>query len=85
MRIFERLKKDKHEEMTPEQNELLRDYYETIEKMHHARNVFEYTTEPELIEACVYEMKAINAHYSYLLSRIKNENIDVERAGKWRS
>ncbi len=85
MSILEKLKKDKRKETDPEQTELIRDYYDTIEKMHQARNMFEYITEPELIEACVYEMKAINAHYSYLLTRIKNENIDVGRAEKWRS
>ncbi len=32
---------------------------------------FDYTTEPELIDACIHDLSAIEARYSYLLRCIK--------------
>lgn len=32
---------------------------------------FDYTTEPELIDACIHDLGAIEARYSYLLRCIK--------------
>lgn len=32
---------------------------------------FDYTTEPELIDACIHDLGAIEARYGYLLRRIK--------------
>ena len=36
-----------------------------------ARARFDNTVEPELIEACIHELGAIEARYSYLLRRMK--------------
>ena len=62
-------------QMTPQQRQLLNEYYDTIAQMRANRSVFENVTDPELISACVYEMNAIQQRYSYLLSRIKEEDI----------
>lgn len=60
---------------TPEQKELIAEYRTVIEKMHHARNAFQNVTEPKLIESCVHEMNALQAQYSFLLEKLKDENL----------
>ena len=51
---------------------------------------FDESTEPELIEACVYEINAAQARYNYLLRRIKETvgeaafgTIPGSEAGVW--
>ncbi len=34
---------------------------------------FDATTEPELVDACVYEINAAQSRYNYMLRRIKEE------------
>ncbi len=36
-----------------------------------ARSSFEQVCEPELVEACVYEMGSLEARYDYLLRRLR--------------
>lgn len=51
---------------------------------------FDQSTEPELVEACVYEINAAQARYNYLLRRIKESGGQAsfkaysgEEAGVW--
>lgn len=51
---------------------------------------FDASTEPELIEACVYEINAAQARYNYLLRLIKESGgeaafrtLDGPEAGVW--
>ncbi len=39
----------------------------------HAYAQFDAVTAPELVDACVYEINAVEARYNYLLRRIKEE------------
>ena len=61
--------------LTAEQRWLIDQYKKTLIDRDCARNLFETTTESELISACVYQLNAIQQRYSYLLSKIKEENI----------
>ena len=58
-----------------EHKELMAEYRDIISKIHQARNAFQSITEPKLVEACVHEMNALQAQYSYLLQKLKDENI----------
>lgn len=40
---------------------------------------FNYTVEPELVDACAYEIKAIQSRYSFLLRRIREQGEPVCR------
>lgn len=40
-----------------------------------ARMFFESVSDPELIDACVYEINSLQAHYSYLLNKAKKEEL----------
>jgi hypothetical protein len=72
------IRKKEKEELTLEQRELIEEYKKAVIKMRQARNAFENITEPEMIDACVYELNAARSHYSYLLSKIKEEKISVK-------
>ncbi len=61
--------------LTEEQKWLIDQYYKTLLERDCARNLFESTTESELISACVFQLNAIQQRYSYLLSKIKEQNI----------
>ena len=67
--------KGKDTKLNEEQQMLLDEYWSVMEQMRANRMVFQNTTDHELISACVYEMNAIQKRYSYLLSRLKEENI----------
>lgn len=72
-----RYKKDAHKPNT-DKLELIAEYRNVIQKIHQARNAFQNITEPELIESCVHEMNALQAQYSFLLHKLKEENVSAE-------
>ena len=41
---------------------------------------FNYVSEPELVEACVYEISALKARYNYLLRCIKERSAPAQPA-----
>lgn len=54
-----------------EQNTLLDSLYETHQRLSTAWNFFQNTSDPDLIESCIYEINAISAQYSHLLRRAR--------------
>ncbi len=75
--LLKRLKKQDEDVLTKEQSELVEEYKNALIKLHQARNVFENITEPDLIDACVHELNAAQARYSFLLAKIKEEKITI--------
>ena len=65
-----------------ENNRLLVEYYDTLIQLRHVRSVFQQVTDPELINACVFEMNALQQRYTYLLQRIKEEKLTAIRVLK---
>lgn len=70
------------QEKTQENQRLLEEYYDTLIQLRHVRSVFQQVTDPELINACVYEMNALQQRYTYLLQRIKEEKLTALRVLK---
>ena len=62
---------------TADRLELIAEYRSVIQKIHQARNAFHNITEPKLVEACVHEMNALQAQYSFLLQKLKDEHIRI--------
>ena len=50
---------------------LLRELDDTLAELRYARNCFENASDPEIVEACVYEIKSAEARYSFLLRKAK--------------
>ena len=54
---------------------LLRELDKTLAELRYARNCFEDASDPEIIEACVYEIKSAEARYSFLLRKAKETGL----------
>lgn len=54
-----------------ERNDLLSDIEKAIEDIRYARNCFESAKSPEMIDACIYEIKSAEARYSFLLRKAR--------------
>ena len=63
------------QERRQENQRLLAEYYDTLIQLRLVRSVFQQVTDPDLINACVYEMNALQQRYTFLLQRIKAEKL----------
>ena len=54
-----------------EKRKLLSDIEEALSDLRLAKNCFEDAKDPEMIEACVYEIKSAEARYNFLLRKAK--------------
>ena len=70
------------QEKLQESQRLLGEYYDTLIQLRQVRSAFQQVTDPELINACVYEMNALQQRYSYLLQRVKEERLTALRVLK---
>ena len=70
------------QERRQENQRLLAEYYDTLIQLRHVRSVFQQVTDPDLINACVYEMNALQQRYTFLLQRIKAEKLTAIRVLK---
>ena len=74
LREFQVLKKQKQEKGR-EQERLLQEYRDTLFQLRQVRAAFQQVKDPDLINACVFEMNALQQRYTYLLQRIKEEKL----------
>ena len=51
--------------------ELKTSLQETQTALDHAYTAFDYTSDPELTEACIYEIRSLQSRMNYLLRQIK--------------
>lgn len=56
-----------------ERQELLDAIKNTREQLNRARISFDNASAPELVDATIYEINSLQAHYSYLLRRAKEQ------------
>ena len=56
------------------EQQLQKELHSTGQALKEAYDKFNYVSEPELVEACVYEINALKARYDYLLRRIKERS-----------
>ena len=54
--------------------QLQRELHATGQALREAYDKFNYVSEPELVEASVYEISALKARYSYLLRQVKEND-----------
>lgn len=54
--------------------QLQRELYSTGQALKEAYDKFNYVSEPELVEACIYEISALKSRYDYLLRCIKERS-----------
>lgn len=63
--------KRRTETNTDPHGQLQQELFSTGLALKNAYEKFNYVSEPELVEACVYEISALKARYNYLLRCIK--------------
>ena len=63
--------KKRTETQTNQERQLQQELCSTGLELKAAYDKFNYVSEPELVEACVYEISALKARYNYLLRCIK--------------
>ena len=61
----------KETNLSGEKQQLLSDIEQALDDLHHARDCFSAATDPEIIEACIFEIKSAEARYSFLLRKAK--------------
>ena len=60
----------------PKQGEselLIEEIKKTRSKIKSAESAFRNTTDPTLINSCIYELKALDLRHSYLIEKVKRE------------
>ena len=62
------------------QTQLQLELHSTGQALKEAYEKFNYVSEPELVEACVYGISALKARYNYLLRCIKERSGQAEPA-----
>ena len=62
------------------QAQLQQELYATNQALKEAYDKFNYVSEPERVEACVYEISALKARYNYLLRCVKERSGQSEPA-----
>ena len=65
------LSKDAEDIADAERRNLLSDIEKALSDIRHARNCFEEARDPEMIEACIFEIKSAEARYSFLIRKAK--------------
>ncbi len=60
-----------------ERQALLSDIEDALTDIRHARNCFEEARDPEMIEACIFEIKSAEARYSFLLRKAKLMSLKI--------
>lgn len=65
----------RRKELPPTELQVLKEELEAAQKeLLHAYARFDFANEPELIDACIYEIKAANARYDYLYRSIREKS-----------
>ena len=65
------LTKKKEADASEERKQLLADIEQAIDDLRYARDCFSSARDPEIIEACIFEIKSAEARYSFLLRKAK--------------
>ena len=72
--------KRRTETHTNPDGQLQQELHSTALALKEAYEKFNYVSEPELVEACVYEISALKARYNYLLRCIKERSAQAQPA-----
>lgn len=63
--------------ITTEEEKLKEELLRTKKEIDLVYNKFEYATEDDLIDSCIYEMKALQEKYKYYLNKVKERDISI--------
>ena len=81
MKLFEKKDRSGQEEKEFRQ-QLIEDIDLVSERLERIRESYDMTAEPELVDALIYEEKALRSRFDYLIRIAKEKNISC-RIGIW--
>ncbi len=64
--------------MTYEEKYLLSELEQTRNALAAAYSNFEYVTDPDLIDSCIYQVNSAQKRYKFLLERAREVNLEVK-------
>ena len=64
-----------------ERRQLMEGMRETKNQLNHAYAQFNFYSDPDLVDACVYEINALQSRYSYYVRQVKQLEAAREDAG----
>lgn len=67
--------KENQDQEESRKKKLLDEYYAAQAQLRRSRAAFESVTDPDLISACIYEVNAAQSRCSFLLTRLREEQI----------
>ncbi|MBQ8004406.1 MAG: DUF2508 family protein [Oscillospiraceae bacterium] len=70
-RISALFEKKQEDAVSAEKKQLLSEIEESLSDLRYARSCFADARDPEMIEACIYEIKSAEARYSFLIRKAK--------------
>lgn len=71
-------KKKEKNDISDNKRQLLEELKETKNAMDTAYANLSYVVEPELIDCCIYELNAIQLRYKFILSQVKNSEMESD-------
>lgn len=63
--------------MTYEEKYLLSELTQTRNALAAAYSNFEYVTDPDLIDSCIYQVNSAQKRYKFLLERAREANLEI--------
>ena len=75
MKLFKKEEKSEQEEEKDFRRQLLDDLDFVSERLERIRESYDMTAEPELVDALIYEEKALRSRFDYLIRVAKEKNI----------
>lgn len=69
--------KTKHPYFITEEEKLKEELENTKKEIDLVYNQFENATESDLIDSCIYEMKALQTKYKYYLKKVKEKDVSI--------
>ena len=64
--------------MTYEEKYLLSELTQTRNALAAAYSTFEYVTDPDLIDSCIYQVNSAQKRYKFLLERAREANLEIK-------
>ena len=74
--FFRKTRKKIKNDTSDNKRQLLEELKETKNALDTAYANLSYVVEPELIDCCIYELNAIQLRYKFILSQVKNSEME---------
>ena len=82
--VIRKIGRAEEDAVPSEQEEILYALFDAKDRLDTAFSVFNSVCDPELVEACIFEINALQSRYAYFLSRARQAGLTAEPTFKKR-